>query len=324
MNRSFRAVGCLLFALAALSMPAAAQDYPSRPIRLIASTAPGTAVDVVARFLATRLPQELPPAVVVVENKLGANGIIATDYVAKSPPDGYTLLITAATHHTNKWLNAKLPYDAIADFKPVARVGNAYLVLVVPSSSPITTTADLIAEMKAKKGQFTYGSAGNGSTTHLGVVLFTSMAGTTATHIPYKGAAQALMDTIGGQVQLNVAGIATALPHIKSGRLRAIAVTGPKRSQSLPDVPTVAETGMPGYEMTTWMGVFAPRATPPDVTAKLSRALVRIGNSPEFREFCAQQGVEVDVADEAVFTAEGPAELERWKRVIDLAGVKAE
>jgi tripartite-type tricarboxylate transporter receptor subunit TctC len=319
-----RIAPALALAAAALVFPVAAQEYPARPVRFIVSTAPGTTVDVTARFLGAKLAEEWGGAAIVVENRIGANGAIASEFVARAPADGYTLLFTAGSHYAARWMVARLPYDPVEDFRPVARVGIAYLVLVTPSSAKANSLADLIAEMKARPGDLVYSSAGNGSATHLTSVLLTSMAGVTARHAPYKGAAQALTDTIGGQVQFTFAGIATASSHLKAGRLKALGVSGPRRSQSLPDVPAIAEAGLPGYELTTLVGALAPRATPPAVIRKLSNALMKLAGTPEYRAFATLQGMEADLADTDKFSAEAPLELEHWRKVIALSGAKAD
>ncbi len=311
-------------ALAPVLAQAPVQDYPSKPIRFIVSTAVGTTVDSAARYMAAKLTEEWGGAPVVVENRIGANTAIASDFVAKAPADGYTLLFTAGAHYATRWMIAKLPYDPVDDFKPVARVGVAYLVLVVPATAKTHTLTSLIAEMKAQPGAFTYSSAGNGSATHLSSVLLTSMAGVNARHVPYKGAAQALTDTIGGQVQFTVAGISTARAHIAAGRLRALGVTGPKRSQMLPDVPAIAEAGLPGYELTTMVGMLAPRAVPPSIVNKLSNALLKLGATAEYKAFAANQGMEADLAGTEKFSAEAPLDLEHWRKVIALSGAQAD
>ncbi len=307
---------------ATCTVPATAQEYPSKPIRFIVSTAPGTTVDAAARYMAAKLSEEWGGAPIVVENRVGANTAIASEYVARSPADGYTLLFTAGAHYATRWMIAKLPYDPVADFKPVARVGMAYLVLVVPGTSKFNTLTGLIADMRAQPGELTYSSAGNGSATHLSSVLLTSMANVTARHVPYKGAAQALTDTIGGQVQFTVAGISTARGHIQAGRLKALGVTGPKRSQMLPYVPAIAEAGLPGYELTTMVGLLAPKATAPAIVRKLSNAIIKLGSTPEYKVFAANQGMEADLADTDQFSAEAPVDLEHWRKVIALSGAK--
>ena len=318
------AVTGIFAAALSVSSAAQAQDYPSKPIRFIVSTAVGTTVDSAARYMAAKLSEEWGGAPIVVENRIGANTAIASDFVAKAAPDGYTLLFTAGAHYATRWMIAKLPYDPVEDFKPVARVGVAYLVLVVPANAKTQTLASLIAEMKAQPGAFTYSSAGNGSATHLSSVLLTSMAGVSARHVPYKGAAQALTDTIGGQVQFTVAGISTARAHIAAGRLKALGVTGPQRSQMLPDVPAIAEAGLPGYALTTMVGMLAPRAVPPAIINKLSNALLKLGATAEYKVFAANQGMEADLAGTDKFSAEAPLDLEHWRKVIALSGAQAD
>ena len=299
-----------------------AQDYPARPIRFIVSTAAGTTVDSAARYMAAKLSEEWAGAPIVVENRVGANTAIASEYVAKAAPDGYTLLFTAGAHYATRWMIAKLPYDPVEDFRPVARVGVAYLVLVVPANAKSQTLTSLIAEMQAQPGALTYASAGNGSATHLSSVLLTSMAGVSARHVPYKGAAQALTDTIGGQVQFTVAGISTARAHIQAGRLRALGVTGSKRSALLPDVPAIAEANLPGYALTTMVGLLAPRAVPPAIVNKLSNALLKLGATADYKAFAANQGMEADLAGTEKFSAEAAPDLEHWRRVIALSGAQ--
>jgi tripartite-type tricarboxylate transporter receptor subunit TctC len=285
----------------------------------VAIASPGTSLDVTARYLANLLGPRLNTSV-MVENKVGANGIIASDYVAKSAPDGYTLLFTGAPHYTNRWISeAPLPYDTLKDFAPVAKVNNSPLVFVVPANSPYKTLADLVADMKARPGQVTYSSSGNGSTTHLCSVVLNDMTGTVARHIPYKGATGAITDTVSGQVGFTCGGTAPTLPLIKAGRLRALAVTSARRLAALADVPTAAQAGVPGYDQTTWLGVLAPGATPAPVVQRLSTELVRLAGSDEFREFCLAQALNVDIADADALRMEAPRELERWRRIIELS-----
>ena len=311
-----------LAGLSALPLASHAQDRPAvqGPLRIVVPLAPGTAVDVVARWLAPRLSQVLGVPV-FVENKVGANGIIGSDQVAQAPADGRTLLMNAANHYVNKWLVKSLPYDPVADFLPVAKTGTAYLVLVAPADSPFRTLQDLLARARSMAPAPTYSSAGNGSTTHLCGVRLASMAQARLQHVPYSGAAQAITDVAGGQVDLTFAGIATALPHLKAGRVRALGVTGPKRSQSLPDVPTIAEAGLPGYALTTFMGAFARRGTPEPVAQLLSDALMQCTDTAGFREFCGVQGIEPDIAGLAAFGAECAGEPDRWLPTLRSGGL---
>lgn len=311
-----------LAGLASLPVPAHAQERPiiQGPLRIVVPLAPGTAVDVVTRWLAPRMGQVLGVPV-FVENKVGANGIIGTEQVAQAPADGRTLLMNAANHYVNKWLVKSLPYDPVADFLPVAKTGTAYLVLVVPAESPFRTLPDLLARARSLSPSLTYSSAGNGSTTHLCGVRLASMAQARLQHVPYSGAAAAITDVAGGQVDITFAGIATALPHLKAGRVRALGVTGPKRSQSLADVPTLAEAGLPGYALTTFMGFFARRGTPEPIARALSEALMQCADGAGFREFCGVQGVEPDIAGLTAFGAECAGEPDRWLPTLRSGGL---
>lgn len=309
--------------LAMLSCGAAtAQEYPSRPVRLVVPTSPGTGTDVTARYLADKLGTELK-VVFVVENKVGANGMIAAEFVARQPADGYTLLVSASLHYINKALQASLPYDPVKDFRPVARVSVLYLALVTPSSSPYKSVADLVADMKARPDAVNYSSAGSGSTTHLAPALLISMTGTRATHVPYKGGSQALVDTISGVVPFTFTAIASAMPHLKSGRLNALAVTGPRRAKSLPNVPTIAEGGLAGYEIASSTGIVGPAGLPDAVVEKLNAALQKIVNAPAFADFVVGQGFEVDYAGPTAYAADIDREVEHWARVVAASGAKA-
>ena len=302
----------------ACAMPLAhAQQFPSKPIRIIVAASPSTSLDLTARFLVEPLGQRLNTPV-LVENKVGANGIIGTDYVAKSPPDGHTLLITAIPIYTNRWVSeTPLPYDPIKDFAPIAKLNKAPIVLLVPANSPYRTLMDLVRDMKARPGEVTYSTAGTGSTTHLAIVLLNELTRTTARHIPYKGAAAAVTDTVSGQVAFTFQSPSSALQLVKGGRLRALAVSGTRRLEGLPDVPTVAEAGVPGYELTSFIGIMGPAGTPEPIVQKLSDELLQIGRTPAYREFCVSQSLTVDLADARAFAAEGPIELERWRRLIE-------
>ena len=306
---------CLRFACA---VPLAhAQPFPSKPVRIIVAASPSTSLDLTARFLVEPLGQRLNTPV-LVENKVGANGIIGTDFVAKSPPDGHTLLITAIPIYTNRWVSeTPIPYDPIKDFSPIAKLNNSAIVVLVPTNSPYRTLMDLVGDMKARPGEVAYGSAGTGSTTHLAIVVLNEMSRTTARHIPYKGAAAAVTDTVSGQVAFSMQSPSSALQLVKGGRLRALAVSGNRRLEGLPDVPTVAEAGVPGYDLTSFIGIMGPAGIPAPIVQRLSDELLQIGNTPAYREFCIAQSLTVDLADARAFAAEGPKELERWRRVIE-------
>lgn len=308
-----------MLSAAAFTLPlpnAYAQKYPSKPIRIIVPTGAGTGTDLTARNLAVGLSKILGQPV-VIENKLGAGGLIGTDIVAKAAPDGYTLLFNYAAHYSNQWVE-KPPYDAVADFEPIARLAVSALVLVVGPNSPFHTIQELIAAAKQKPNSLTFGSAGAGTTSHMAAALFSKMAGIELVHIPYKAPSQAAVDAAGGQVDMTFGGLATSLPMIKSGRLRVLAVTTDKRSQNLPDVPTMSESGLLGYENSSPIWAFAPRGTPLAIVNELSDALVKVASTPEFKEFCFAQGIDVDIKGAAWCRAEAPKELAKWKDLVAL------
>lgn len=298
-----------------------AQDYPSHPIRIVVPVTPGSGSDATARFVANALGKAWG-TVVLVDNKPGAGAALGTDAVAKSPADGYTLLFTYAAHYSNQWV-MNTGFDAVRDFEPVARMANSTLVLATRPDSPFKKLADVIAAAKQKPGSLTYGSAGIGTTGHMAGAQLASMAGIELTHVPYKAASQLPVDASTGMVDVMFGGLASSLPLIKSGRLRVLAVTSATRSANLPDVPTMAESGLPGYENATPIWVFAPRGTPQPIVKKLSDALTRIASTPEFKDYCFALGIEVDVQDAATVKARGPAELERWRKLVELTASKA-
>lgn len=302
---------------------ASAQEFPSKPILIIAPFSPGTAVDFVARVAARSLGEQLK-ASVAVENRMGASGQIGAAAVAKAIPDGHTLLFTSPAHYINQSLYRNLPYDPVKDFKPVMRISNAMLVLVVAKAAPVGTQAELIAYLRARPGKLSYSSAGSGSATQLPAALFNSMANVDVTHIPYKSGAQALTDTISGEVFMTMTAIITAQPHIKAGTLKAIGVSGMARSHSLPDVPTIAEGGLRGYEFVSWNGLLAPAGTPNEVVARLEAALTRAVASAEFRERLLGAGLEPEPLGAKAFADRLLVEIPMWERVVKLSGAKAE
>lgn len=314
-----------LAAIAGLLAPAgaSAQDYPSKPILIIAPFSPGTAVDFVARLAARSLAEQFKTSV-AVENRMGASSQIGAAAVAKATPDGHTLLFTSPAHYINRSLYKNLPYDPVKDFKPVMRVSNAMLVLVVPKAAPVGTQAELIAYIRARPGKLSYSSAGSGSTTQLPAALFNSMANLDVTHIPYKSGAQALTDTISGEVFMTMTAITTAQPHIKAGTLKAIGVSGMARSHSLPEVPTIAEGGLPGYEFVSWNGLLAPAGTPNEVVARLEAALTRAVASAEFRERLLGAGLEPEPLGARAFADRLLVEIPMWERLVKISGAKAE
>jgi len=300
-----------------------ASDFPDgKPIHIVVATGAGSGSDLTARQISFGLSKELGTPV-IVENKTGASGVIGTQFVAKSPPDGHTLLSTYAQHYTNQ-LVQKTPYDAVEDFEPIARIANSALVISVGANSPYKTLRDVIEAAREKPSIITYGSSGNGTTSHMAAEQLLSMAGVSLNHVPYKASTQVALDAAGGQIDLGFNGMSSVLPLIKSGRLRPLAVTTSQRSESLPDVPTVAELGYPDYEAASPVWIFAPRGTPQDIINKLSVAVVNQARSPEFKELCLAQGLEVDVQDAATAKAAGPGELEKWRKLMNVINDKPE
>jgi tripartite-type tricarboxylate transporter receptor subunit TctC len=302
-------------ALAVLPVIAAAQSYPTRPIRLVVPFPPAGATDILSRELARLLSERLKQQV-IVDNKPGAGGALGSDLVAKSAPDGYTIqMATSSTHSIGPSLNPKIPYNAQTDFTPVAHVANATNVLVVSPSVKANTVAELIAEIKAKPGQFNFGSSGNGTIVHLTGELFKSMTGTYIVHIPYRGTALVIPDMVSGQIQLLFDNVASALPHIRDGRVKALGVTSLKRSPLLPNVPTVADT-VPGFESSTWFGVFGPKNMPAEATQRLNTEIGAILRTPEFQERLRTLGYDAAGGSPADFAKVVASDTAKWARLI--------
>lgn len=302
-------------ALAVLPVIAAAQSYPTRPIRLVVPFPPAGATDILSRELARLLSERLKQQV-IVDNKPGAGGALGSDLVAKSAPDGYTIqMATSSTHSIGPSLNPKIPYNAQTDFTPVAHVANATNVLVVSPSVKANTVAELIAEIKAKPGQFNFGSSGNGTIVHLTGELFKSMTGTYIVHIPYRGTALVIPDMVSGQIQLLFDNVASALPHIRDGRVKALGVTSLKRSPLLPNVPTVADT-VPGFESSTWFGVFGPKNMPAEATQRLNSEINAILKTPEFQERLRTLGYDAAGGSPADFAKVVASDTAKWARLI--------
>jgi tripartite-type tricarboxylate transporter receptor subunit TctC len=314
----------VLAAAAALAGPSAfAAEYPDgKPVHIVVATGPGSGSDLAARQLAAGISKEWGVPF-VVENKTGAGGVIGTQLVAKADPDGHTLLATYAQHYTNQ-LVRDTPYDAVKDFQPIARVANSALVISVAAGSPYRTLKEVIDAARKHPGTITYGSSGNGTTSHMAASLFAHVAGIELNHVPYKAPGQVALDAASGQIDLSFNGMSTVLPLIQGGRLRALAVTTAQRSQSLPDVPTVAELGYPDYEAASPVWIFAPQGVPQAVVDKLSAAVIRQARKQEFKDLCLNQGLEVDIQDAAATKAAGPGELEKWRRLMNGAGVEKE
>jgi tripartite-type tricarboxylate transporter receptor subunit TctC len=315
-----------MLALAAVTAIAAgesaAQTYPSKPVRLIVPFSPGGAADVPMRIIAQKL-SELLGQQVVIENRPGAGSTIGADLAAKSVPDGYTLFTISNTHFVSAALYKKLPYESLNDFTPITQMTSAPNVLVVHPSLPAKTVKDLVALAKSRPRQIDYASSGNGSTQHLTGALFCRMAGIEMTHIPYRGSGPVTADLLGGQVQVGFPGIAGMLPHIKSGRLRALGVTGPRRSPEMPEVPTIAEAGVKDYVMVAWFGLAGPRSLPRDIQMKLHSEAVRAAKSPEVQKGLAGVGQEVAWQDTPErFLEFMKAEGSRWARAVRDSGAQ--
>lgn len=309
----------VLFLVLLLAGTAQAQNYPSRPIRLVLPFAAGGLVDVPGRILAQKLSEALGQPV-VVENRAGAGSTIGADNVAKSKPDGYTLMITSTTHVISANLYKQLPYDSLRDFTMVTKLAEGPYVLVVHPSLAAKSVADLVSLAKAQPGRIDYASSGNGSSQHLVAALFCAMSGAPLNHIPYKGSDRATQDIIGGQVKVGFVGTPIALPHVKSGRLRALAVSTVRRSAELPGVPTLAEAGVPGYEATIWMGLFAPAGLPREIVARLHGEIGRLLAAPEARAAIAATGLEVSLSTPEEFSVFVRAEHDKWGKVVRETG----
>ena len=301
----------------------AQQSYPSKPIRFISPFAPGGGNDIISRAVAQKLSENLKQQV-IVDNRPGANGIIGTEMAARSAPDGYTLVLIPSGHAVNASLHRKLPYDSIRDFTPITLVGSSPLILAVHPSLPVKNVKELTALARARPGQLTYGSAGIGSSGHLGGALFEALTGAKMVHVPYKGMSLAITDVISGQVSLVFGTSASVMQHARSGRMRALATTGAQRAAALPDLPTVAEAGVPGYEAGLWYGFVGPARIPPDIVRRLNSEIVSVLKSPEVRERLASQGVEATPTTSAEFGRLLVSDLERWAKVVQRAGIRLE
>ena len=308
-------------AVLVLAYPAQAQNYPVRPVRMIVPFSPGGAADVPGRMLMQKLTEALGQQV-VVDNRPGAGGTIGADLAAKAAGDGYTLLMISNTHVISASLYKKLPYDSLNDFAPVLQFGDAPNVLVVHPALPVKSVRELVALAKAKPGSIDFASSGNGSSQHLFAALFTSLAGVKMTHIPYKGSAQATTDLLSGQVTVSFPGIAGMIQHIKNGRLRALAVTSVKRSPQMPDVPSIAEAGVKGYEASLWLGILAPAALPKDINARLNAEVGKILKQPELQASFRTIGTEIVYRAPEDFGKFVKSELGKWARVVKETGMQ--
>jgi tripartite-type tricarboxylate transporter receptor subunit TctC len=312
----------LAIAIAAVATGALAQPYPSKPVKLVAPSTPGDAPDVIARLVADKLSTALGQQV-VVENRPGAGGVVGSDYVAKAAPDGYTLIMgNAGSHGINAAVYAKLPYDIQRDFAPVSQVAVAPNVMVINPSLPASTVAEFIAYAKANPGKLSYASGGNGSSAHMSMELFKSMSGIDIQHVPYKGSSPALTDVVSGQVVAFIGNMPPTVPLIKAGKLRALAVTTKSRSALMPELPTIAEAGLPGFETVAWFGVLAPAGTPPEIVNRLSAEIAKIAKSPEIRERLVAMGAEPVGSTPEEFKAVIDRDIAKWKPLAQKVNIK--
>ena len=318
-----RLLNLLLLAVACAALPGFAQQFPSRPVRLVVPYPPGGANDIVARLLAPSMGAQLGQNV-VVDNRGGANTIIGSELVATAAPNGHTILIIAAGHAINPSLYHNLPYNTARDFAPIALVGDGAYVLVAHPSLALASSADLIALAKSKPGQIAYASSSIGNLTHLAAELFNSLAGIKMLHVPYKGGNPAMLDLLGGRVSVFFSTVAVARPHLQTGRIKGLGVTTARRSLALPDVPTIAESGLPGYAVSGWYGLVAPAATPKAAIGRLHSVVQVALRQTEIREKLLGVGIEVVDATTAQFGELITAELAKWDKVVKPLGITPE
>src|SRR5262245_16505122 len=314
----------LLAALLWVSAAIAAEtDYPSRPIRIIVPQSPGASTDLTARLIAQKL-NETYKVPVVVDNRPGSSGIAGTEIVARAVPDGYTLMVVASSFSINPALQPKLPYDAVKDFTAISQLSKFPNMLAAHPSVPVKTLKDVIALAKAKPGQLNYASAGSGTGTHMSAELLKQMTGIDIVHIPYKGGGPAMVATMGGQTQLIIGTSVGLLPHVRTGKLKAIALTSAKRSAAAPEIPTFAESGVPGYEHEPWNGMFAPAKMPKAVVAKLNAGVGRLLHSPEVKKVFEHEGADTVGNSSEQFAAIIKSETAKWSKLVNAAGIKVE
>ena len=317
----FRTVTILVAALVATL--ASAQDYPNRPVRIVVPFAAGGPADVYARFIGQRLQESLGQPF-IVDNRPGGGSVIGTDAVAKSAPDGYTLLLMSNTHTVNESLMQNKPYQLMRDFVPVAPINYSDLVLVVHPSVKAGTLAELIAQAKSDPGRMTYASSGPGTPYHMAGELFKAMAAVDILHVPYKGSAGARTDILGGQVNMMFDAVTVMSPHAREGKVKAIATSGTSRSTVLPNVPTVAEGGVPGYEATIWLGLIAPKGTPQAIVDTLNGELRKIVSQPQVTEAWGKQGATAMSMSPAEFEKYLEADVVKWEKIVRMSGAKAD
>jgi tripartite-type tricarboxylate transporter receptor subunit TctC len=318
----YRFLGAVVLSAAALAAFAAgASDYPSKPIRYIVPNAPGGGTDITSRAIAQKLTEAWHQTV-IVDNRAGATGNIGMELAARSAPDGYTIVIASATYSASPATRRNLPYDLIRDFAPVTQLTSQPYVLIINPSVPAKSVKELIAVAKARPEGLTYGSSGNGGLSHLSGLLLASLTGANLTHVPYKGGGPALADLLAGQINVLFATPLESAPHLKSGRVRGLAVSTVKRSSAMPELPTLAEAGVPGFEVSSWYGLLAPRGTPPEIIAKLNGEVVRVLHLPDIVERFSKDGVEPVGTTPEQFGTHILSEITKWKRVVSAAGIE--
>ena len=311
----------LLVLAAALALPGFAQNYPNRTVTIVAAFPPGGTVDLLSRVLAQKMAEEWKQAV-IVENKPGGSGIVGSQAVMRAAPDGHTLMVVPITHVTNAALQSSLPFDPIKDFTPISLIASSPILLVANQSMPFNNVRELVAYAKANPGKLNCGSGGNGTSQHLACELFKTMAGVDIRHVPYKGNAAAMTDVIGGQIELLFDQMATAVPHVKSGKVKPLAVTTQGRSPALPEVPTVAESGVPGFETTAWFGMVGPAGMPKDVVGKIQGEIAHAMANPVIKERLASQGLTLLGGPPAEFQVFLKDELGKWAKVVKASGAR--
>ena len=298
-----------------------AQEYPLKPVRIVVPFAAGGPADIYARFIGQRLQDALGQSV-VIDNRPGAGAIIGTDAVAKSAPDGYTLLMMSNTHTVNESLIPNKPYQLLRDFAPVAPINYSDLVLVVHPTVPVNTLAELLQLAKSKPKELNYASSGNGTPYHMAGELFKAMAGVDIVHVPYKGSSGARTDVLGGQVQMMFDAVPTMSDHVRSGKVKAVGTSGEKRSAVLPNVPTIAEAGVPGYDAVIWLGIMAPKNTPREIVNRLSAEITKITSRPDVREGWAKQGALAMTMTPDEFARFIGSDIAKWERIVKISGAK--
>ena len=321
LRASIRLLACVLIVLACA--PAFGQEYPSRPVKIIVPFAAGGPADIYARFLGQRLQEALGQPF-VIEDRPGAGSVIGTDAVAKSPPDGYTLLMMSNTQTVNESLMQNKPYALMRDFVPVAPVNYSDLVLVVYPTVPVANIAELIALAKSKPGKLNYASSGPGTPYHMAGELFKAMANVDIVHVPYKGSSQARTDVLGGQVDMMFDAVTTMSEFARAGRVKALATTGKVRSSVLPNVPTLSEAGVAGYEAVIWLGIMAPKGTPPEVVKRLNTEIVKIVGKPEVRDEWVKQGAVAMTMTPDEFGRYLNDDIVKWERIVKISGAKVD